>query len=78
MNGRYRSFSMNDCKTEAMELLRNLLIDVQPSNVHSLLLLFVQGSVPLSAPSLRLLAEYLSRCSLPLFTGGCTDSGLSR
>lgn len=68
--------SVSEFKTEALELLRKILIEVQPSNVHSLLLLYTSGAIPVTPASLNLLAEYLSRCSLPLYLGSSPSENM--
>jgi len=59
-----RSLEVNEAKSDALEFIRSLLIEVD-SNANSLLFLFLENGLEPCRESLNLLSELLSRCSLP-------------
>ena len=63
----FRSLTVSQGRREVLEFLRTLLIEIQPLNLNSLLLLYVNNSIAPSQAALCLLSEYLVRCSLPQY-----------
>ncbi|ODN04229.1 Serine-protein kinase ATM [Orchesella cincta] len=61
-----KSLSVCEDKSAAMQLLRNILKEIRPANIMSLLNLYMNNSMPPMECSLLLLADCLALCSLPV------------